>query len=363
METARRYGRLRATTPVGALAFAALIAAASAALGHTGGSTGYAAISVDGNAVRFRLTLSPPGLPAPVAEDLVRARSGQADSRARLIRQVQDKVRIAGDGRACEPAQGSIDPSAPEVESVTLVVDYACPAPVRTLAIRDNLFDVLGGDHHTLAKVEWPGGLEQLALEPNAREARVAMAVAAEADPGGAGFFSLGVEHILTGYDHLLFLAALLLRGGGIASIFKIITAFTVAHSITLALAALHVVVLPPQLIEPVIAASIVWVAVDNVWRRSAVSHRWLVSFVFGLVHGFGFAAALEPLALPGRRMAWALLGFNLGVEAGQALMVLALLPLLAYMRGKAWEAAAVRAASLAVAAVGLVWLVERLAA
>jgi len=98
-------------------------------------------------------------------------------------------------------------------------------------------------------------------------------------------------------------------------------------HSITLALAVLGVVTIPGRVIEPAIAASIVWVALENLLRRDAPSQRWLVSFVFGLVHGFGFASAIEPLALPPARLALALLGFNLGVEAGQALVVVLLLP------------------------------------
>ena len=132
-------------------------------------------------------------------------------------------------------------------------------------------------------------------------------------------------------------------------------------HSITLALAVLGVVTIPGRIIEPAIAASIVWVALENLLRRDAPSQRWLVSFVFGLVHGFGFASAVEPLALPPARLALALLGFNLGVEAGQALVVVLLLPLLLWMRGKPWEPRVVRAASLGVAAVGLAWLVARL--
>jgi hypothetical protein len=151
-----------------------------------------------------------------------------------------------------------------------------------------------------------------------------------------------------------------LLRGGRLLSLLKIITAFTVAHSITLALAVLGVVTIPGRVVEPAIAASIVWVAVENL-RRGAPSQRWLVSFVFGLVHGFGFASAIEPLALPPARLALALLGFNLGVEAGQALVVALLLPLLLWMRGKPWEPRVVWAASLGVAAFGLTWLVARL--
>jgi hypothetical protein len=143
-------------------------------------------------------------------------------------------------------------------------------------------------------------------------------------------------------------------------SLFKIITAFTVAHSITLALAVLGVVVVPERLVESVIAASIVYVALENIFLGHAPSQRWLVSFLFGLVHGFGFASALDPLHLPARHLAIALVSFNLGVEAGQALVVALLLPVLIWMRGAHWERRTVQTASGAVALMGFIWFMER---
>jgi hypothetical protein len=342
------------------LAALATVAGSPGAYGHTGGSTGYAGIAVSGNAIRYSLTLSPPDLPAAVAEELVRARSGRSDSRERLIGYIKDKIHLDDRGRRCEPAQGFVEIPGGDVESVTIAVDFACASPVSDLHIRDDLFDVLGRDHHTLAKVQWAGGVQQLAFEPGAREGRVTIGGPAPTHAEGS-FVVLGVEHILTGYDHLLFLAALLLRGGRLGSLLKIITAFTVAHSLTLALAVSGLVVLPGRLIEPLIAASIVWVAAENLLVRKGPPHRWRVAFVFGLVHGFGFASILAPLSLPAGGLAWALFGFNLGVEAGQALVVVALLPVLAWMRGKPWERVVVSTASIAVAVMGLVWLVERL--
>ena len=175
---------------------------------------------------------------------------------------------------------------------------FACTDPPRTLEIRDDLFDVLGAQYHTIANMQWPGGSQQFVFLTQARELRVDIAEAAATRSAGS-FFVLGIEHILTGYDHLLFLLALILRGGNLWSLLKIITAFTVAHSITLALAALNVVTLPERLVEATIALSIAYVAAENLFMRSAVSHRWAVSFVFGLVHGFGFSNVLRELGLP----------------------------------------------------------------
>lgn len=338
-----------------------LTAGLPAALAHTGGSTGYASIIISGNTIRYSLTLSPSALPAAVAEEVARARSGRADSRDRLLGYLRDKLVLTDQERRCEPAEGFVEAQRARVERVTLVMDFACATTVRDLVIHDDLFDVLGPDHHTLAKVESAGVTRELAFATEAREARLSLGGANETSAGAGSFLLLGVHHILTGYDHLLFLAALLLRGGRLTSLLKIITAFTLAHSITLALAVLGLVTIPDRLVEPVIAASIVWVALENVVLRKAPSQRWLVSFLFGLVHGFGFASALTPLGLPPRNLALALLGFNLGVEAGQGLVVGLLLPLLVWMRGWVWEPRVVRTASLVVALVGFAWFVERL--
>ena len=331
-----------------------------APLAHVGGSTGYASIVVNGNTVRYSLTLSASALPPTVAEDVARVRAGRPDSRERLLGHLRDKLALVDHGRRCEPAQGFVDVGGAEADRVTLVMDFACASDVRELSIRDDLFDVLGSDHHTLAKIESGGEIRELAFATEAREARVSLAARQPSREEGS-FFRLGVEHILTGYDHLLFLGALLLRGGRLLSLFKIITAFTVAHSITLALAVFGLVAVPERLVECVIAASIVYVALENVCLRDAPSQRWVVSFLFGLVHGFGFASALSPLHLPPRHLALALLGFNLGVEAGQALVVALLLPILVWMRGLRWERRAVQTASGAVALLGFIWFVERL--
>jgi hypothetical protein len=177
-----------------------------------------------------------------------------------------------------------------------------------------------------------------------------------------------GVWHIWIGFDHILFLVSLLLPAVLAAARFrpalwevvKVVTAFTVAHSITLALAALSVVELPSRLVESVIAASVVLAALNNVWpvvRRG----RWLIAFVFGLVHGFGFASVLADLGLPREHLLVALLGFNLGVEAGQLAIVSLFLPLAYAIRDTwAYRRAVVVGGSAAIALLAAVWMVER---
>jgi hypothetical protein len=156
-----------------------------------------------------------------------------------------------------------------------------------------------------------------------------------------AEFLLLGVEHIFTGYDHLLFLLALLLMSGltmtnapaergrrGLLHLLAIVTSFTVAHSITLIVAALEWVALPPRIVESGIALTIVVVSVENILRRQA-RHRWLLTFAFGLVHGFGFAHVLREIGLPRGGLILSLLSFNVGVELGQVAVVALLYPVI----------------------------------
>lgn len=173
-----------------------------------------------------------------------------------------------------------------------------------------------------------------------------------------AQYLKLGIGHIFLGYDHICFLLALLFVPRFI-DLLKIITAFTVAHTITLSLAVLHVVNLPPRLIETGIALSIVYVAAENL-RVHQPRHRWRLTFCFGLLHGFGFANVLGELGLPSGGIARALLSFNLGVEIGQALIVAVLWPVLLGIGHQSWAPKFKIVLSAAVLAVGLGWTVER---
>lgn len=174
-------------------------------------------------------------------------------------------------------------------------------------------------------------------------------------------FGGLGLTHILGGYDHLLFVCALLLGVRRIGTALKTITAFTVAHSITLAAAALRIAHAPAAIVEPLIAASIVYVAVENLMRKDAGA-RWPLTFAFGLVHGFGFAGAIQDLGLePGAEIVAPLFWFNAGVEAGQIAVVTALWPLVLLLttpQARRWSLA--HACSILIGAAGCYWLLER---
>jgi hydrogenase/urease accessory protein HupE len=177
-------------------------------------------------------------------------------------------------------------------------------------------------------------------------------------------FIELGVEHIWTGYDHLLFLFALLVVCRSFRSIVAIISCFTLAHSLTLALATLDVVALPSRWVEAAIAASIVFVGVENVWRRGAEPRgRWALTFGFGLIHGFGFASVLRDLGVGNTRegIAIPLLTFNLGVELGQIAVASAVLPIIWQLRkNDRFLKQGVPAMSAVVAVAGFYWLLQR---
>ena len=259
--------------------------------------------------------------------------------------------------------------------------------------IRYSLFADVDPTHRGIAKVERPGEpVALLVLDPGRAEAGAGAGVAsadaaasgastpsAAAEPPSHGqFLAEGVRHILGGYDHVLFLLCLLLpavmqrREGhwqpverlsqAVLPVAGIVTAFTVAHSITLALASLKLVSLPSSFIEPAIAVTIVLAALDNV-RPVFPVRRVIVTFCFGLIHGFGFASVLAELDLPTADFAWALLQFNLGLEAGQLMIVLAAtVVLFALRQGRRYRTVVIRGGSFVALAIAAVWFVERVA-
>ncbi len=172
-------------------------------------------------------------------------------------------------------------------------------------------------------------------------------------------FILLGIEHILTGYDHIAFLLALIVIGLSIKEVLKIITAFTVAHSITLLLAATQVVSLNSRIVESVIAFSICYVALENLLKKE-VNYRWLLTFGFGLIHGFGFASVLQELIVGKSNLLVSVVSFNLGVEIGQLMIFLVLLPILHLLKNKIEFRKVTIGVSLAIFMLGFTWLIER---
>lgn len=175
-------------------------------------------------------------------------------------------------------------------------------------------------------------------------------------------FGAAGVEHILTGYDHICFLIAVVLWASRVWPVVKIVTAFTISHSITLSLAALDIVTLPTTFTEAAIALSIIYVAVENFFSRK-VDGRWRDTFFFGFIHGFGFASGLKELNVQKSTIVPALASFNIGVELGQIAIVALLIPILLAIdkttKGER-HARVVYAISAVIAAFGAYWFLQR---
>ncbi len=175
-------------------------------------------------------------------------------------------------------------------------------------------------------------------------------------------FVAAGVEHILIGPDHILFLVGLLLLGGSVRRLAVVVTSFTLAHSVTLTIAALRIFSPPARVVEPLIALSIIYVGIDNLMVRGGRDVRGWIAFTFGLVHGFGFASVLREMDLPARALGWSLFSFNLGVELGQLLIVAVVASALSALRHRS-ELAGRRlavAGSLVVVVAGTFWFVQR---
>ncbi|MEO6741278.1 MAG: HupE/UreJ family protein, partial [Chthoniobacteraceae bacterium] len=273
---------------------------------------------------------------------------------------------------------------------VSFGFDRRLASPAKTVALMFDIFRTFGERHSVLGVFEYRGKTTEVVftlVEPDflfdvafadpgatAPDAKTPPPPAQNGEGAAAArpasrrsnsddspvwrFFKLGIEHILTGYDHLCFLLALLVVSR-LRPLIAIVTSFTIAHSITLLLAAFGVVTLPTRFIECAIALTIVYVAVENLCR-SSYAHRWMLTFFFGLIHGFGFANTLNPQELPLEAKAKCLLVFNLGVEAGQLAVVLVLLPLSLVLAKWRHGRQAKMAISVVVALLGLAWFFDR---
>lgn len=288
-------------------------------------------------------------------------------------------LQLTGDGQACALQQAA--PLALDRHSdgtyAVLSLKAGCAAPKTSLKMRYSLLFDVDPTHRGLVQWVPPGGTASQALVFSGDRAEQDLQIAAPSALETLRQYVLeGVWHIWIGFDHILFLLSLLLpavllrRGGHwepapslkatLVSVLKVVTAFTVAHSITLSLAVLGVVSLPSRIVESTIAASVVIAALNNL-RGTIEKRRWVMAFVFGLIHGFGFASALADLGLPQGALALALVGFNLGVELGQLAIVVAFVPVAFWLRRtRFYRVGVLTFGSIAVAIVAAYWFVQR---
>lgn len=287
------------------------------------------------------------------------------------------RLALRADGRPCrlEPTEHLVDEHTDGAYAVLRFAAQCEIAAYRAVEVEYSLFFDLDPTHRGLLRVEHGGSSTTGVLGPE----RPRLEVRAEGRSRLAQFLDYareGVWHIWIGFDHILFLLSLLLpavfvaRGGEwqpaerfgetVWDVFRVATSFTIAHSITLSLAALSVVQLPSRLVESAIALSVVLAALNNLWPL-VHGRRWLVAFGFGLIHGFGFASVLADLGLPQSALLLALVGFNLGVEGGQLAIIAIFLPFAFALRATwLYRRAIFLGGSAAIALVAMIWLIER---
>jgi hydrogenase/urease accessory protein HupE len=248
-----------------------------------------------------------------------------AASAAPIVAYVNAHVGVAGlDGTACVPGAATL---VPDGDGVIFSNVFSCRDVTGDIVYRST---VLTATDHSARQVVLIGGGENApqALLDASHTTVTLSAPAPSLWSTMQRYLVTGIEHIFLGYDHIAFLVSLVLWARRLVPVIKIVTAFTIAHSITLSLAALDIVVIPGRVVEPAIAASIVFVAMENLFSRD-IEGRWRVTFAFGLIHGFGFASALRDVGLPANAVAAALAAFNVGVEIGQVAIVAIVLPVL----------------------------------
>lgn len=324
-----------------------------------------ATVDVAADRVSFTVTVSahdlavavglPTDLRTPIpAHELERAES-------RIEAYIRSGLTAHFDGAACERL--FILGLAGLPETVTLRTEWSCDRGVATLRFEYRLFFEIDPAHRALGEINAEGRTpEEFLIDAGFTSLVIdnASALVNEPRTGFLGIVGLGFEHILIGLDHILFLIVLIVATPAAWPLVKTVTAFTLGHSITLALAWFDVFALPASIVEPIIALSIVFVAVENLVRIRPAHRRWIVASCFGLVHGLGFYNVLNALDVAGGSALLTLVGFNIGVELGQLLIVAASLPILLLFRDRVAYGPAMKTLSAIAGCVALYWVVER---
>jgi hypothetical protein len=246
-------------------------------------------------------------------------------------------------------------------------VQFHCPRPLSDLTLMSALFLDLDGGHTQFVRLVDPADPRQVLHEAVLSESNSTFHVA-NVKTGGSvsferavAFLKLGIMHLLTGYDHILFLLTVVVGISFIESL-KAVTSFTLAHSLTMALAFLGAISLPSSVVEPLIAATVIYVAFENI-RSTNIRRRWIWTFFFGLIHGLGFVGALKLITVSRHELVLSLVSFNIGIELGQLMILSVAVLALRYVRRYPWYSAFNRSFSAGVGLLGFVWLGQRLLA
>lgn len=352
-----------------ALGRAALVCFCSALAGpaaaHDPGLSSLA-LSPTSSGIQARLSLSPRD--AELAAGLAADGTLSAEEWTVAVPKLEAFAREAIDVRVGDQRlTGAIDDVGLEGDATVFIsLRFAVPGLETQATVLSGVPARLASGHRQLLTIRAATGIVQTERVLSARDSaeRISLELASHSLARARDFFVLGLEHILAGYDHLLFLAGLLLGVHRLRDVVATASAFTVGHSVTLACAVLGLASMPSAIVEPLIAASIVYVGIENLTTKGT-GRRWRTALPFGLIHGFGFAGALQELGVgTGSEAALPLGFFNLGVEAGQVAVALVLWPVLQRLRASSVlmpSRLIPRACSCLVAACGAYWLVVRL--
>jgi hydrogenase/urease accessory protein HupE len=288
-----------------------------------------------------------------------------AAAAAQIIAYVEANTRVLGeDDRLCPAGAGN---AAADGDGVVVRITWRCAEVGDPLRYRSTVLIDVSPDARQVVLIGVGPDAAQDLLDASHTETALTEAAPPTLLQVIGRYTQAGIEHIFLGYDHIAFLAAVVLWARRLWPVVKVVTAFTIAHSITLSLAALDIVRIPSSITEPAIAASIVYVAAENFISRD-IDKRWRDTFCFGLIHGFGFASALQEFGLPPGALVPALASFNIGVEIGQIAIVSLVIPALLGMdrlltpdrRAPVRPAVAVYALSAVIIGLGSYWFLDR---
>ncbi len=342
----------------------ALLLAPSGAAGHVT-SIASSDVTVSGDVIRYELTVSSHDLavalgietdlktPVPPPEFKKRA--------AALAEYLRQRLIITAQQKPCSGSEPTLD-FPPQSDLLRVSIAFRCPAAVTRLTITYQLFFDIDRNHNNIMVVTLPNRQLRFLLHPSFKKIALNVEQPSAIESWTTRFgrvFVLGIKHILIGYDHILFLFALLIVNARIWQIVKVVTAFTIAHSITLALAWFGIVDLPSRLVESLIALSIAYVAIENLIGKG-FGHRWLLAGGLGLVHGLGFYSVLSDLGLAKGHALSTLVAFNLGVEAGQLVVVALVFGPLSWWVRQPWYRQSATVASTLILLVASWLVVER---
>lgn len=307
--------------------------------------------------------------------------------------------RISNDNDDCSASQNFFMELA-NINSVLYSYNFDC-GNINTLNLTYNMFYDIASDHENLMKISISNSSTSISLYKGLSHIDIPVKKILEQEDIAkknstklgdnafepqnsnkiSGFFTLGIKHILSGYDHILFLIGILIVTLSFGHLIKIVSSFTVAHSITLGIASLGIVSLPMNLTESIIALSIAYIALENLYlghfskkfrfhdkisKYKAYNYlanpenKWAITFFFGLVHGFGFSSVLQEIGLPKEALIFSLLSFNGGVEVGQLIIVSLIFPLLIYLKKNKWHGQMVTSLSAIICTLGILWFVQR---